>query len=150
METNEKQIDAEELQNVKNFTPPSPSADFEANDDDLCFDLEIKHYPVKFKEKDGTISELVLHELDGTQRDKFLNQLGDRTRIMKDGTTKMKNYDGMQADLLHRCLYRKDTEKYLTVKEIQQLPSRVVNKLFSKAQKISDLGESDSDEAKND
>lgn len=114
------------------------------------FSLELEEIPIKIKDKNGTTLEYSLRELDGFERDKYLNSLSDRIRIDVNGKPSgVKNFDGLQASLLSKCLW--DAEgKLVPISVVQKWPARVQSSLFEQAQKLSGLDDKSSqDQAKN-
>jgi hypothetical protein len=122
--------------------------------------LEQREIPVVFTkpakdpaEEDEEIVA-VLRELSGTQRDKYLNNLGNRARTNKDGkVVGMKDFDGMQANLLTRCLYRVNTGNPDTAfkeGEVQAFPARIQSLLFDKAKELSGMDDDAEESAGND
>lgn len=115
------------------------------------------------KEKEVAIEgeRYVLVELDGFGRDKYLNNLGNRVRITKEGhTAGIKNFDGMEASLVAECLKKIDadgTRKDVSMAVIQKWPSRVISALHDAAKELSLLeaskkedGDDGEEEEKND
>jgi hypothetical protein len=100
----------------------------------------------------GQAADYTLEEMNGTQRDSYLNDVANRVRVGPNGKSGgVKNFTDLQAGLLARCL-RKPDGTLVSVKEVQQWPSSVQSELFIRAQDLSALGD-DADEkekAKND
>jgi len=89
-----------------------------------------------------------LRELDGAERNRYLNKMTKRVKIGKDGkAVGISSFDGFQADLLTICL--EDEKGCPVTKEvIEALPSKTQQLLFKKAQEISGLD--NEDDSKND
>ena len=84
--------------------------------------------------------KLELREMTAADRDKYLEDLSRRVRI--DGSGKpagVKDFNGMQAALLTRCLYEGD--KQVPMSEIQEWPAGTVTQLFQEAQKLNHLNQ---------
>lgn len=84
----------------------------------------------------------VLVELDGGQRDQYLNDLGQRVKTNAAGKTEgVKSFDKLQANLVHSSLRKVEGDKRVPVPvaTIQSWPSRVVSGLFDAAKKLSRL-----------
>lgn len=101
----------------------------------LVFTLERKTQPVEI---DG--EQYVLRELNGQERDKYLNGLGARLVTVGDNQS-IKNFDGLQASLLNLSLKKcaGDELQPVLVSTIQNWPASVQKALFDVAQKLSGL-----------
>ena len=101
------------------------------------------------KDEDGEEKKFILRELIGKQRNKYMNKMTDRIRISPQGKVLgMKNFDGMQADLLSKCLYN-DQDELVSVEEIEELPASTQQALFQKAQELSGLNQEQDEDEKN-
>lgn len=116
-----------------------------------ALDLDPSEIQISVK-RGGKEETLCLREMSAALRDKYLDSMAARVRLGPDGTAQgIKAFDGMQADLLERCLFRGD--KKIEREEIQRWPAGTVNKLFLKAQELNHLGkgvEKAAEAAKND
>jgi hypothetical protein len=101
----------------------------------LVFTLERKTQAVEI---DG--EQYVLRELNGQERDKYLNGLGARLVTVGDNQS-IKNFDGLQASLLNLSLKKcaGDELQPVLVSTIQNWPASVQKALFDVAQKLSGL-----------
>lgn len=102
----------------------------------LEFTLDLKEIPVKLRKGDE-VKEYSLREMTGLQRDQYLTELSRRMKMDATGKASIQSFDGLQADLLTRCLY--DGETAITKVELQGYPSSVQSKLFAEAQKLNGL-----------
>lgn len=111
----------------------------------LSFDLTRKTLEVTI---DNEEYELV--EFDGVERDKYLNSVGKRLKTEVGGGQTVKNFDGLQAELVSASLFKIDKVSRariaVPVKTIQSWPARVSATLFEEARKLSGLGDDDDDE----
>lgn len=115
----------------------------------LTLSLEFQEIPLKIKGADGVERDYVLREMDGKERDGFLNVISNRQRVSGSGKViGVKNNDELMAELIHRSLYD-DQGKRVPKKEIQSWPASVQNTLMLKAQKLSALDEESIQTAKN-
>ena len=115
----------------------------------LRLKAELAEVEVVLETEEGEERKFVLKELIGKQRNKYMNKMTDRIRISPQGKVLgMKNFDGMQADLLSKCLYNAEGE-LVTVDEIEELPASTQQALFQKAQDLSGLNQTEDDEEKN-
>lgn len=123
----------------------------DAADDVLSFSLERAERPVKIHvpETDETLT-YTLREMTGQSRDAYLNFMAGRMRHDQSGKPSgIKNFDGMQADLIARCLFDPD-KKRVDPKTISRWPSKVQQALFEVCQEMNGLDESAEKKAKND
>lgn len=107
------------------------------------FSLERKTEVVYLDDQKYTIVEL-----DGDQRDKYLDNMNTRMDF-GSGTPTIKRFEGLQAFLLSLCL-KNPQDQIVPLKEIQAWPSSVISALFKKAQVLSGLDDGAEAEAKND
>lgn len=110
----------------------------------LSFSLELKTVPVAIG---GGRYEL--REFSGAVRDRYINAM--TKRVAHAGTDKatVKNFDGLQADLLTLCLHDSAGEP-VSAEVIQAWPAAVVAALFKEAQTLNALGEDDESAEGND
>jgi len=102
----------------------------------LNFTLLARTEPVILTGLDGKEVHYELREMSASQRDKYLDQLGERMKLDEKGKVAgVKKFDGLQTALLASCLY---TVEGILVKkeEIQSWPSGTVSSLFDEAQRI--------------
>lgn len=93
--------------------------------------------PVEIESKEATTS-YELREMTAEARDAYLSFVSSRMTIGAEGKpSSVKNFDGMQAALVSRCLYQGDT--LVPAKVIQSWPGTLVGTLFAEAQKINGL-----------
>lgn len=169
-EREELSSEAEEDRTEPEAQSESQAEAQEAEDDDedevsLDFDLELQSVPVTLRDRNG-VQLLRLWELDGTQRDKWLNKISKKNRALPNGAVQTVDHMGSHSALLSMCLRTRvagddgslpdeDDNQYLgaqgkLVEEaaIQNYPSSVQIALLKKAQKLSGLGEDADDKAK--
>lgn len=117
----------------------------------LEFTLERAFIPVRIKNPTtDRVTEYKLQELDGTERDKYLNVLGSRMKVTGKGIPAgVKDFKDLQADLVSRSLVDADGTQ-VPVAMIQRWPVSIQTKLFKMAQKLSALEEESEKDAKND
>jgi hypothetical protein len=110
-------------------------------------------FRLKKQEQEIMIDDVqyVLSELDGMERDSYLNDIGNRMHVGTDKkSTVVKNFSGMQAFLVSLSLRVVETGKNVPVETIQKWPARVIKKLHDLAVEFSALGEGGKkDEIKN-
>ena len=123
----------------------------EKKDEVLRFSLALAEVQVELEHPStGEVQQYVLKEMDGTARDQYLSFVG--TRMASSGDSTLSNFDGIQANLLHACIFRIDGDKEIRVPvgTIQKFPSRVLAALFDKAKEISGMDDEAETEAGND
>ena len=130
-------------------------------DDVLEFETSIKQVPCRLKSSTtGESINAAIVELNGDDRDAYLNTLPGRMSQTKD---RMNNFKEHQVDLIERALFRatfgKDENSKTIVEEldgkvprkfIRELPASTQTKIFKKIQEISGLEEESEEKAKND
>jgi hypothetical protein len=119
----------------------------------LSFDLQKKTLLVDLIDAEGVTHHYLLTELDGRERDNYLNGLSKRVTSGVNGKTKVSNFDGLQAALLVVCMREQLADgqtRKLKPEEVQAWPARVQTLLFEKAKAMSGLDDDAEDDAKND
>ena len=117
---------------------------------DLNFDLVLQELPVTLRDAQGQAVKYVLRELTGKGRDQYLNNLTGRLVTDAKGNSRMKDFTGLQTNLVGRCLYRAGDDSPVPEKELHDFPARVLTKLFDTAKEISGLDDEAEDAAGND
>lgn len=114
------------------------------------YELELQEYHFKTRFK-GKEESFILKEMEGPDRDNWMNHLSKRMIKDKDGTrtNTLKSYDGIQATLLSMCVYD-ESNKLVPQEVITKWPAKMQTDLFRRAQKMSGLGDESEEEAKND
>lgn len=115
----------------------------------LKFNLTREEIPVVLVDKDGVERKYVLREMLGRDRDAYLTQMSKKMKFNDKGKVcGISSFDGLNAQLLSRCLYDENDEA-VDIETIQDLPSRVQSDLFKTAQKMNALDEEGKEEVKN-
>ncbi len=107
--------------------------------DALVFELDFAERPVTIKGE-----EYVLVELNGTGRDKYLNNVGGRLRVGPTGKPQgVKDFEGLQASLVSASLKKIEggERKVVLLKTVQTWPAQVIEALHAAAKKLSALGD---------
>lgn len=99
--------------------------------------LTLNVIPFKLKGRDGRVTEYEMREMDGTERDAYLNSVKKRMK----GQNGVTDFDGLHAKLLSMCVYKMPNGTRLAVAQIQTWPSSVQMKLFKSAQQMNGLRE---------
>jgi hypothetical protein len=115
------------------------------------FSLSRKTETIELEQENGTIRTVIVTELDGTSRDRFMTNMAGRMRVGPDGKPQgLKNFDGFQSQLLAMSLVDADTGKLIPEVEIRSWPGSLQTELFLIAQEISGLNRGSEEAAKND
>lgn len=112
----------------------------EEKEEPLDFTLELETRPVTFRMKDGTEHKMKLQELDGEGRDKYISLMSSKVQFSAQ-TGKpvgLKNYTGVDIELLHMCLIDSSGCKVSKV-FIGKIPGKFMDKLAKAAMKLSGL-----------
>ena len=119
----------------------------------LEFSLERAEVEIDLTDN-GVTHTFLMMELDGKGRDSYLTNISGRLEggATPGATTSVKNFDGLQAALLHRVLFGVDGDKRkaVPVQTIQAWPARVQTALFDKAREMNGLGDGAEETAGND
>ena len=108
-------------------------------DEILRLKLVRKETPVILEGEDGEEKKFTLKELNGAERNKYLNKMKHRVKMGADGkTATITDFNGFQADLLYVSLFDENNEA-VPVAEIENLPSSTQQALFEKSQNLSAL-----------
>jgi hypothetical protein len=104
----------------------------------LKFTLVSTTIPVTLDGGNGKPQDYEIREMTALQRDSYMDALSERVIIDKDGKAAgIKKFDGMQADLVARCLFQDG--KLVTREAIQAWPASTVAGLFDECQKLNRL-----------
>jgi hypothetical protein len=110
--------------------------------------LKLEEVDVKLVDLDGTPRNWKLKELDGEQREKYLNDISRRiTGTGKDA--RFNSYKGVYSSLLSMCLYD-ESDTLVKAGVIEKMPSKALEVLFERARTLSGLNKEGEDQAKND
>ena len=129
--------------------------DGEKKEDDgvLRFSLSLDEIDVELEDPDsGETEKYILREMNGLARDKYLGFIGAKMNTHKDGEIQMTDYEGLQANLLARCLFKliDGKKEAVSFKTIQNFPARVQTALINKAKSISGRDDEAEETAGND
>lgn len=115
----------------------------------LQFNLQRSVVPITIKE-DGTDRQYELREMTAADRDRYLDRLGARVKVDEEGKpVGVKEFNGMQSDLLALCLWDCAAASYVKPETVQAWPSSVVSALYAEAQEMHRLPTADEGAAKN-
>lgn len=106
----------------------------------LRFKLQANVLPVEVEQSDGTVDEYELREMTAVTRDRYLDKLQKRMQLDVNGRAAgIRKFEGMQADLVASCLFRKTDGKGVSEDVIQSWPASAVVALFAAAQELNRL-----------
>jgi len=128
-------------------------SDKEKDDGVLRFSLSLDELKVELEDPEtGETGKYILREMNGKARDAYLGFIGKKMNTSKNGDVQMTDYEGLQANLLSRCLFKIVDGKREPVdfKVIQEFPARVQTSLFETAKKISGMDDEAEETAGND
>jgi hypothetical protein len=106
----------------------------------LSFEVKLDRIPVVLT-VEGKRLEYSLRELDGTDRDAFVQSMQDRA---DKGSDVISNVIGLQSSLLCKSLYDENGTA-VTAEKCQKFPSTMLSELFIASQKLSKLDENESE-----
>ncbi len=98
--------------------------------------------PVELKDSDGNIRNYKIMELTAIERERHLTYL--KPKLAADGKS-LKDYKGVQASFLFRCLVDEDGTP-MPKEEIEKLPATTVSALFAEGQMLCGLSDRDDDD----
>lgn len=105
--------------------------------DPIIVSLSFNKLVVDAAGPDGPVL-MEVREMNASSRDTYMQALSSRMEMDKEGkAVSVKNYQGLQSDLLSRCLFRGND--LVTQEEIQTWPATAVQTLFDAAQKLNHL-----------
>lgn len=111
------------------------------------FDLFKEEINVSLKEPgSNSPRECVLREMDGFQRDTYLNS--QRNKLDK-ASNSVKDFLNVQASLIAQCLYEKNSDAPIPQSEIQKFPAKVQTGLYNICMKLNGFDAGAEAEAKN-
>ena len=93
--------------------------------------------PVRLTKADQSLENCQIREMDGSQRDLYLNKQRSKSKT-ENGKTTLVNYSGLFSDLLSFCLYHEEGGLF-TEKEIQSFPVSAQEQLHKAALKINKM-----------
>lgn len=117
--------------------------------EELRVSIVLKERPVLVTEANGEERKFVLRELTGEERDVYLSWMSKRIKFEDGKATNITNFEGMQAELLARCLHDEEN-KLVPVDILQKFPASALSVLFEVAQTLNGLSIEGAKEAKND
>lgn len=113
------------------------------------FSLKRREIPIELELPNGDVISALLVEMSGYERDDYLNFMSKRIKVVGGKVDSIENMDGIQAELVHRCLVDAVTGKRIDKSEIQRWRAVVVEELFNLAQDLNGLGAKAEEDAKN-
>ncbi len=106
----------------------------------LKFSLKLAEKDIILEDADGKETVYYLKELTGASRDAYMNTMGDKVRYNKKGEfIGMKDYEGLNASLLCKTLFVKESNENVGTTTLQAMPAQVLASLFELSQEMSGL-----------
>jgi len=116
---------------------------------ELKISMVLKERPVLVEEANGRKRKFILRELNGQQRDAYLSWMSKRIKFEDGKAANVTNFEGMQSELLAKCLHDEEG-KFVPVAILQsQFPASALSVLFEAAQTLNGLNIEGTEEAKN-
>lgn len=113
------------------------------------FTLKLKEIPIELEDKDGNVGTFTLRDIDGAERDAFLNTMAQRYRYDGEGKpVNIKDFNAYQSSLITRCLFD-PAGKAVPVNELQKWPAQVLSQLFDMLQELVGMDAKAVEKAKN-
>lgn len=117
--------------------------------DKMKLTLKRREMEVEVEGVDNVLVTYTLREMTGTQRDQYMNKMGQKAKMVDGKMQGLKDYSNFMGDLIALSLY--DSQGTLVpLKTIQEWPSSVQTALFKEAQKLSALDDRAEEASKND
>lgn len=116
---------------------------------DTVYDEGLPEEPVKIRGVGGIIKEYILRCMEGFEREKYIDEFSAKVRFDAAGKPLgLKNYKGMETDLLSRCLWTPDGKR-VPREWVNGLPPTVLSSLYKRAEKLCSLDKGSRQAAKN-
>jgi hypothetical protein len=116
----------------------------------LSFSLNQNTIKVDITDRDGITHECELRELPGNDRDAWMNFRQSRIRAVGKDSAEIKDWKGLQSNLVYRSLFKVSDDSQFPEKDIEKWPAGVLDGLFRAALDLSGLNETGEDEEGND
>jgi hypothetical protein len=128
----------------------STPAEKEPEPDVLCFKTVRKEKKVCIEDEDGKKTNMLLREMTGTEKGKYMASMGNRAKFDQKGNPiGLRNYDGLEASLISKCLYDVATGKLVDEKVINGWPISVQQGLMKACVKMNAMDDDSREKEKN-
>ena len=118
--------------------------------EELRLSLKRKELKVVLESPEGAEEFYFLREMDGKSRDKYLTSIADKMKFdAKGNPAGLKSFEGFQAALLTRTLFKQDGSA-VSIEDVQAFPASALSTLFDSSQELNALDEEGIEEAKKD
>lgn len=134
-------------------TPVEPQPVGKAVDDEplvLKVRTVRKRKQVEVEDENGEVQAMVLVEMTGIEKGKYLNSMGSRTKY--DGNGKpvgVRDFTGLEASLISKCLYTESDNKPVPEATINKWPVSVQDVLMKVCLKMNAMDEASREKEKN-
>jgi hypothetical protein len=112
------------------------------------FSLCRKEEVIDLEDRNGNKGTFFVRELSGADRDKFLNVLGKKIKMVDGKPAGLTDYNGSCSDLLSLCVFDEQNQ-LVKVELIQSWPSSTQQAILEIATKLSGMNKEAEAEAKN-
>jgi len=107
----------------------------------LVFSLVAQKRPVVLEDAAGVRHTYELREMPASEKDKYLNMLAKRMSFHAEtGRPQgIRDFEGMQAELLTRCMFNVESTKPVTREEIAGWPSTAAAAIYDAASDLNKI-----------
>ena len=110
----------------------------------------LKEETIELENKDGSNKVFLMRELNGYQREEYMDKLAKRMKFDAAGKPSgFATYKGTMTDLVSDVLFEQDGQTKVNPEFVKSLPQETVSALFEMAQEMNGLGEDAEVKAKN-
>ena len=124
----------------------------QATNGTVRFSLKRTEWPFELEDEAGQIKQYLLREMDGRQRDGYMNLFRSKMEVVGQGESARmfpKDFTGQYADFLALSVYDAANNQLVPLPVIQKWPATVQEALFRKSQELSGFGAEQTAESKN-
>lgn len=90
--------------------------------------------PVEIEDEAGKVTKYELREMKASDRDKYMTQFANRCVRTKTGDIgALEKFDGHEAEIITRCLFKAEDGTAVKMEEIQKWPSTAVTTIAKAA-----------------
>ena len=110
----------------------------------MRFSVKPKSQEIQLETGQGVVETLVLEEMFSGPREQYIDSARSNFERGPDGKfVGVKKFEGLQAELLSRCLFRKEGHKPVSRDEVQGWPGGMVAELFRLAKQLNQLDDAE-------
>lgn len=105
---------------------------------------------VVLTKRDGSKEEYVIRPFSCGDRNLYLTNVVKRFQPDGDGGEVIRDFVGLEAALLTKCMFHKKNNRLVTEKEVNAFPPKFASLVFARAKVVCALDEDAEETAKND